>query len=74
MPIDLYMDVHIPDSIARGLHARNVDVLTAQEDGWRRADDPDLLARATVLNRVLFPFDDDFSLSLPQLFLNRAYR
>lgn len=42
-----------------GLRLRQVDVLTAQEDGTRRFSDPDLLDRATVLNRVLFTRDED---------------
>jgi hypothetical protein len=36
-----------------------VDVLTAQEDGARQLDDPELLDRATDLGRVLFTRDDD---------------
>jgi hypothetical protein len=42
-----------------GLRLRRVDVLTAQEDGTRRFSDPDLLDRATALNRVLFTRDED---------------
>ena len=34
-------------------------MLTAQEDGTRRLSDPDLLDRATVLNRVFFTRDED---------------
>ena len=33
MAIKLYMDVHIPKAITIGLRLRNVDVITAQEDG-----------------------------------------
>ena len=36
-----------------------MDVLTAQEDGTRQFSDPDLLDRATALNRVLFTRDED---------------
>ena len=53
------MDVHIPAAITEGLRLRGVDVLTAQEDGARRLQDPALLDRATALGRVLFTQDDD---------------
>jgi hypothetical protein len=55
----LYMDVHVPRPITRGLRSRNVDVLTAQEDGTARWDDADLLDRASALDRVLFSQDED---------------
>ncbi|MFZ0548719.1 MAG: DUF5615 family PIN-like protein [Candidatus Promineifilaceae bacterium] len=57
--IALYMDVHVHRAITNGLRLRGVDVLTAQEDGYRTASDAQLLDRATDLNRVLFSQDDD---------------
>jgi predicted nuclease of predicted toxin-antitoxin system len=54
------MDVHAPLAITEGLRQRGVDVLTAQEDGTDRSEDPPLLDRATVLGRVLFSQDEDF--------------
>jgi hypothetical protein len=36
-----------------------VDAITAQEDGSRELEDPDLLNRATVLGRIMFTRDDD---------------
>ena len=60
MSIALYMDVHIPRAITLGLRMRDVDVLTAQEDGADILTDPDLLDRATQLDRIVFTFDDDF--------------
>lgn len=60
MPITFYMDAHIPRAITIELRIRKVDVLTAQEDGADILPDPELLDRATQLNRVLFTFDDDF--------------
>ena len=33
MSLALYMDVHVPAAITRGLRRRSVEVLTAQEDG-----------------------------------------
>jgi len=59
MAIGLYMDQHVPRSIAIGLRMRGVDVLTTQEDGTERLADSDLLDRATELGPVLFTFDDD---------------
>lgn len=59
MPIALYMDQHVPRAITVGLRLRNIDVLTAYEDGASDFDDPALLDRATVLGRVLFTYDDD---------------
>jgi len=54
------MDVHVPQGITDALRARNVAVVTAREDGYAEADDAVLLARATVLNCVLFTRDQDF--------------
>ena len=59
MSVALYMDVHVPRPITRGLRRRGVDVLTAQEDGTARWDDPELLDRAAELGRVLFSQDED---------------
>jgi predicted nuclease of predicted toxin-antitoxin system len=53
------MDVHTPKAITNGLRLREVDVLTAQEDNTDKLSDPEVLDRATALNRVLFTFDDD---------------
>ncbi|MGH9843275.1 MAG: DUF5615 family PIN-like protein [Blastocatellia bacterium] len=60
MSIKFYTDVHIPFAIVLGLRARNVDVITAQEDGAARLPDPALLDRATALERTLFTQDQDF--------------
>ena len=54
-----YMDAHIPKAITIGLRLRGVDVVTAQEDNADTLSDPELMDRATALNRVLFTFDDD---------------
>lgn len=59
MAVAFYMDAHIPVAIAHGLRFNGVDVLTAQEDGATILPDPELLDRATALQRVLFTFDDD---------------
>jgi Domain of unknown function (DUF5615) len=59
MPIALYMDQHVPRAITLGLRLRGVDVITAHEDGTSEMEDPDLLDRAGVLERVLFTRDDD---------------
>lgn len=54
MSVKLYMDVHVRRAVTDGLRVREVDVLTAQEDGSAELEDPALLDRATELNRVLF--------------------
>jgi hypothetical protein len=59
VPVAFYMDVHIPRAITLGLRLSGVDVITAQEDGAILFSDPALLDRASILNRVLFTFDDD---------------
>ncbi|MGH9469090.1 MAG: DUF5615 family PIN-like protein [Terriglobia bacterium] len=53
------MDVNVPYPITLQLRVRGVDVLTAQEDGAREMEDPDLLNRACALGRVLFTRDID---------------
>jgi hypothetical protein len=58
--IKIYMDVHINMAITRGLRKRAVDVLTAQEDRADTLSDPELLDRATLLDRALFTHDVDF--------------
>jgi hypothetical protein len=54
------MDVHIPIAVTEGLRRREVDVLTAQEDGASRATDEALLQRAVESNRLLVTQDEDF--------------
>lgn len=59
MSVALYMDVHVPRPVTRGLRKREVDVLTSQEDGTAQWEDPDLLDRAGAIERVLFSQDED---------------
>ena len=59
MTVTLYMDHHIPRAITVRLRLRDVDVITAREDGADQLDDDLLLKRAHVLNRSLFTQDDD---------------
>jgi len=60
MPVALYMDVHVPLAITEQLRRRNVDVLTAIEDGRAELADGPLLARAGSLGRVIFTQDVRF--------------
>ena len=53
------MDENVHRAITSGLRLRGIDVLTVQEDGRRRLQDPRVLDRATELGRVLFSQDDD---------------
>ncbi len=59
MSLGLYMDVHVPQPITRGLRRRCVDVLTAQDDGAARLTDAELLGRARKRGRLLFSQDED---------------
>ena len=59
MSVRFYMDHHVHAAITEGLRRRGVDVLTAYEDGAAQLDDPQLFARATQLERVLFSQDTD---------------
>ena len=59
MSLTLYMDVHVPRAITNGLRQRGIEVITAQEDGFRTADDSILLDRATGLGCPLFTQDED---------------
>ena len=59
MPVAFDMDHHVPRAITLGLRLREVDVITAHEDGASEFDDPEILDRANELGRVLFTRDDD---------------
>lgn len=59
MSVGFYMDENVPRQITVGLRLRDIDVLTVQEDKRAGMPDPQLLARATELKRVLFSRDDD---------------
>ncbi|MEM8638073.1 MAG: DUF5615 family PIN-like protein [Cyanobacteria bacterium P01_G01_bin.54] len=54
------MDENVPQQITQGLRLRGIDILTVQEDGRSGLADPDVIARATELERVLFSRDNDF--------------
>ena len=54
------MDEQVESAITRGLQARGVDVLTAQEDGMDETPDPALLDRAGELGRLMVTRDVDF--------------
>lgn len=53
------MDENVPRQITVGLRLRSVDVLSVQEDDRTGLPDPQVLERATELNRVLFSRDND---------------
>lgn len=60
MSLSLDMDEHVKSAVTDGLRSRGLDVLTVQEGGFGRSSDPDVLQRATDLDRLLFTQDDDF--------------
>lgn len=55
-----YFDYDVRSAIAEGLRNRRVEVLMASEDGRLKADDENLLPRATELDRVLVTHDTRF--------------
>jgi hypothetical protein len=59
MALRLYLDHRVPRAIALGLRLRNVDVVTAAEDGAAEMDDSALMDRASELGRLLVTFDND---------------
>jgi predicted nuclease of predicted toxin-antitoxin system len=59
MALALYMDQHVPKAITVSLRLRGIDVVTAYDDGAAELQDPELLDRASGLQRVLFTQDDD---------------
>jgi predicted nuclease of predicted toxin-antitoxin system len=59
-----YLDENVASAIGQGLRRRGIDVLTVPEARTRGDDDPNQLALAHRLNRVLFTHDaDHFSLA-----------
>lgn len=60
MSVAFYMDVHVNAAITEQLNLRNIDVISAQDDGRAEEDDELLLERATALDRVIFTQDEDF--------------
>ncbi|MEM6517820.1 MAG: DUF5615 family PIN-like protein [Cyanobacteria bacterium P01_C01_bin.70] len=59
MSLALYMDENVHGAITNGLRQHRVNVLTVREDNRSGVSDPDVLDRATELQRVLFSQDDD---------------
>ena len=60
MVVQLYMDVHVPQSITDQLRRRGVDVLTALENDSDELLDDELLEHVRSLGRVLFTQDIRF--------------
>ena len=60
MAVGLYFDVHVDHAIAAQLRIRQVDVLTAQDDGADRFTDEQLLERASQLRRPILTHDIRF--------------
>lgn len=60
MAVSLYFDVHVDHAIVGQLRLRQIDVLTAQEDGATTLTDELLLDRATKLGRPVVTHDIRF--------------
>jgi predicted nuclease of predicted toxin-antitoxin system len=54
------MDENVPRQITTGLRLRGIDTLTVQDDGLTGSPDPQVFARATELQRVIFTRDDHY--------------
>jgi predicted nuclease of predicted toxin-antitoxin system len=54
------MDHNVHAAITEALREREVDCLTAREDGMQTAEDETILRRASALGRVVFTQDTDF--------------
>ena len=61
MSLKYYFDQHVQGPIAEGLRRLGTDVLTSEDDGMKRAEDDELLERATALGRILVTNDEDFT-------------
>ena len=61
MAVAFYMDENVSrKDITDELRRQGVDVITVQEDGLMGTPDPDILDRATQLQRVVSTHDVDF--------------
>jgi uncharacterized protein with PIN domain len=58
--IKFLMDEHVPAAVTRGLQARGVDALTAQDAHLAHTADDRILAYALEQGRVVFTQDEDF--------------
>jgi predicted nuclease of predicted toxin-antitoxin system len=59
-PIQFFFDQHLSPRIVVALRQRGIDVLTAQETGRCGLPDSDQLQFATVEERVIVTFDQDY--------------
>jgi len=60
MPVKFYMDAHFPRPITLQLRRREVDAITATEEGTNEIPDDQLLEIASSLKRLLVTFDKGF--------------
>jgi hypothetical protein len=60
MTLRFYMDHNVSGAITAALRAREIDCLTAREDGAAEIADDAVFQRAVDLDRVLFTEDVDF--------------
>ena len=60
MSVAFYMDENIDSRITKELRKRELDILTAQEDGYNETPDIEILDRASSLARVVVTYDHHF--------------
>lgn len=58
--VKFYTDENVNPAVARGLHQRGVDTLTARDAGMLNAKDEEQLKFASSQERVTVTHDDDF--------------
>ncbi len=54
------LDEHVPTALLNGLKGRSIDATSVDELSLKGTDDPDVLALAAKLGRVLVTLDSDF--------------
>ena len=60
MPLPLLCDEHVRFDVIGGLRAQGIDVVTVQDLGLRGRPDPEILAMAAHLGRIVYTSDTDF--------------
>ena len=67
MPVGLYADVHVPQTVIDQIRLRGVDILAATEELTNRVPDHELLILSTSLSRVLVTQDIRFKVHAQNL-------
>ena len=60
MPLALLCDEHVRFDVIHGLRIQGIDVVSVQDLGLRGRPDPEILAAAGQLGRIVYTSDTDF--------------